>query len=366
MFYFYSFVSCFLDIEETFIVFLKYVQKFCKILRAIHSVPEDSFVIAPYVRAKKAKRIEVDRLVEVLKKVNPSFKSHLPECLLIPGGEEQQTALLQLWSLVFDEYATTIYVSHLQFRPMLLEVYFTLLQTASELNGSLHILNHTLPLMQNILSETLVTGEEARFGIDELYMFLKSWLEVFNTHITKFLLVHFDQLSKNSDHENSDGPKWDSLGLLFRQSILIYIECLNGQYHDLISILALSLLRQLLLSLNRMLTTYFWSILIDCFQIGHQVTLAPLIQLLAAFTGLSVNSDLSRIKVMTTRTDRSSEHTRKRARQIFFVEQATVDKSPFNGPTFKAQLVDGMDNRDFNIIIETASGVNQRYACFHI
>lgn len=269
------------SLEETFIVFLKYVQKFCKILRSIaaesgHS-GSSAFIIAPYVRAKKLKLIEVDVIQQAVKKVvatngaafidpkviaghhqslsaktTTTTTSSSKQCLFTNNLQSvleetankaaiasslqphQQSALLQLWSLVFDEFAATIYVGSLQYRPMLLEVYFTLLHTAaSDLspNGSLDfvlaILNHTvLPLMQNLLRETLLEssvapgkgdggddGEEdekvgkrraerasslgaaSKEDIEEQYMFLKSWLEVFNSHIIRYTLAHFDRLS---------------------------------------------------------------------------------------------------------------------------------------------------------------------------
>ena len=129
--------------------------------------------------------------------------------------------------------------------------------------------------------------------------------------------------------------------------------------------------RHLLLSLNRIFNSYFWNIVIDCFVVGHQMTLAPLRQLMTAFTGLSVNSDLARIKIMTTRTDKSSEYTRKRARQIFFVSQAQGQMPSLSGGMSAHALRsadlksmaggDGLDNRDFNIIVETCTGLNQRY-----
>ena len=93
------------------------------------------------------------------------------------------------------------------------------------------------------------------------------------------------------------------------------------------------------------------------------MTLAPLRQLMAAFTGLPVNSDLARIKIMTTRTDRSSEYTRKRARQIFFVNQNQMTSSSNGICATEYKLIansSALDNRDFNIIVETCSGINQR------
>lgn len=116
----------------------------------------------------------------------------------------------------------------------------------------------------------------------------------------------------------------------------------------------------------------------DCFQIGHQLTLAPLHQLIGAFHGLSTADDLGRIKVMTTRNAHSSsEYIRKRARQVFFVSPEggggggvggggglTVSSSAhFNNARDVKICSDGQfaaDNRDYTIIIETAAGIKKR------
>ncbi len=109
----------------------------------------------------------------------------------------------------------------------------------------------------------------------------------------------------------------------------------------------------------------------DCFQIGHQLTLAPLHQLIGAFHGLSTADDLGRIKVMTTRNAHSSsEYIRKRARQVFFVSPEggggglTVSSSVhFNNARDVKVCSDGQfaaDNRDYTIIIETAAGIKKR------
>lgn len=109
------------------------------------------------------------------------------------------------------------------------------------LEFSVYCCNHIIvPLMQNLLRETLTSGQQPGETIDEMYMFLKSWLEMFDKHIMKNILVYYEQREKVA---SSDGEKFHSISLLMKQTFWIYIECLSGKYHDLISILALSSIR---------------------------------------------------------------------------------------------------------------------------
>ena len=112
---------------------------------------------------------------------------------------------------------------------------------------SIYCCNHIIvPLMQNLLRETLTLNmmQGPSDTLDEAYMFLKSWLEIFEHLIIKYILSYFE-LKENDPKYNSlsDEEKYHSIALLLHQILLIYMECLSGKYHDLISILALSSIR---------------------------------------------------------------------------------------------------------------------------
>ena len=158
---------------------------------------------------------------------------------------ERSTSLLQIWYLFLDEYSSTICFSHLEFRPMLLEVYFTLIQMIIDMNDtlefSLYCFNHIdLPMIQCLLRETIDNDK-----IDKLYIFLKSWLQVFNDHVIKFMLTEY---SLDDDQHIQDNLN-ESKNLMLQQTLMVYIECLDGNYHDLISILSLSLIKYVIVFL---------------------------------------------------------------------------------------------------------------------
>lgn len=128
----------FAEYEELFIVFLKYLQKFSKILRSIYDLPEDSFVITLYIQTKKTKLIDLDLLRELLVKDSLGVKLELTNQVTL-ASIGKPISLLQIWCLLFDEYATTIRSSQIRFRSMLLEFYFTLIQTIADMNGNIFV-----------------------------------------------------------------------------------------------------------------------------------------------------------------------------------------------------------------------------------
>ncbi|KAH9425569.1 hypothetical protein DERP_004783 [Dermatophagoides pteronyssinus] len=348
--------------NEVFIIFLKCLQKFSKILRSINEVSDDSFINF-HVRIKKTRLLDLEKIRESLSSIDSEInleflqasRNHFKDSPI-----ERSSSLLQIWYLFLDEYSSTICFSHLEFRPMLLEVYFTLIQIIADMDNTLefsvYCFNHIdLPMIQCLFRETINNNK-----IDELYIFLKSWLQVFNNQAIKFLLAEYslnDQHKQNKLHESRD--------LMFQQTLMVYIECLNGNYHDLISILALSLIKHLLLSLNRIFTTKLWKILIDSFRIAHQLTIHPLVSLVNAFHNLPVdiNNDLEQIKIITIRNQTSTSslsynnnYIQKRARQIFFI-----------GEQYKQQQIENNSQNYSNdnqfishtIIIETSNGLQQ-------
>lgn len=117
-------------------MFLKYLQKFSKILRSIYDLPEDSLVIALYIQTKKSKLIDLDLLKQLIamdnSNVDLTFSSQVSLSQI-----SKPISLLQIWCLLLDEYATTIRSSQIKFRPMLLEFYFTLIQTIADMNGNM-------------------------------------------------------------------------------------------------------------------------------------------------------------------------------------------------------------------------------------
>lgn len=221
------------------------MQKFSKILRSINEVSDDSFINF-HVRIKKTRLLDLEKIRESLSSIDSEInleflqasRNHFKDSPI-----ERSSSLLQIWYLFLDEYSSTICFSHLEFRPMLLEVYFTLIQIIADMDNTLefsvYCFNHIdLPMIQCLFRETINNNK-----IDELYIFLKSWLQVFNNQAIKFLLAEYslnDQHKQNNLHESRD--------LMFQQTLMVYIECLNGNYHDLISILALSLIKYVTLN----------------------------------------------------------------------------------------------------------------------
>lgn len=106
--------------------------------------------------------------------------------------------------------------------------------------------------------------------------------------------------------------------------------------------------------------------MINCFKIGHYLTIGPLKVLIESFSNLPADfsSDLNRIKIMTNRSsDNSFDYMRKRASQIFFVNPSQIEQL-----SREQELVMNInrsetslgDNRVFNIIVETFSGIKTR------
>lgn len=364
--------------EETFIIFLKYIQKFVKLLRRIpDNIPDSFVVVTPYSnRTKRLMVIDVelirDSLIQI-EQLTPDSAAFLKSVTL---GAEKSPALLQLhriWSFVLSEYSITIHASTAHYRCMLLEVYFPLLQSTADVDPSLdlclHVCNHiVVPLIQNMLKDSLLIRNQDD-QMEDLYMFLKSWLEVFNKFLIKIILAKCKLLL-----DNQTSGQHEPLELLFKQIYLVYVECINDRYHDLMSLLALSSLRQLTLALTNIFTLQpYWQYFIDSIQIGHQLSLNALKLLMESFQNLPNNfiNDLERIKIITTRSNnKTSNYLRKRAQKVFFIDPTRVEQLRAYQHRIYAQEVDSValkanqsdlihvDNRVYMIIVEEASGVN--------
>lgn len=245
---------------------------------------------------------------------------------------------------------------------------------------SIYCFNHIdLPMMQYLLRQTLINNDT----IDEHYIFLKSWLPMFIKYIIKFILydnhneMEPDQIDNELIDEDGKALKpdnrpfspgidhYESRNTLLKQTLLILIECLNEDYHDLISILSLSLMKYLLLSLNQVCSTDLWKIIIDYFKLAHQVTLYPLKMLMNSFENIpnDFDVDLERIKLMTIRNQNQSHinynYVQKRSQQIFIINgnNKVINTNP---PSITDNQKHFNDNCFYTIIVETSTGIQQR------
>lgn len=117
---------------------MKFLQRFSKILRSINELNDESFINF-HLKIKKTRFIDIEKIRESFDQIDPefifdglNFIYSNKESLLI----DRTLPLWQIWFMFLEEYSLTICSSHLEFRPMLLEVYFTFIKMILDMNGN--------------------------------------------------------------------------------------------------------------------------------------------------------------------------------------------------------------------------------------
>ncbi|KAI2802437.1 hypothetical protein BLOT_009888 [Blomia tropicalis] len=321
--------------KELFILLLKYVQRIFRLITNGHNLSDETFMIAPHVRARKwfNRHINLDLLKAKIDYYNLKEENdfglnqieHIINELSLKNKCNNFSASTHLWLLLFDEYANTIDVSSIEFRPILLEVFFALFQDICEKDEThlfvLNCFNHIIiPLMQSLLFK----HDNLDIDHGEQYNDMKNSMEMFNDSIIKFIGKYFED---QPEAFHSESIIRTSIGLLLRQTLLIYIECLLNEYHQSIELFSLILLRRLMSSINRrIVSTYFWDIIIDCYRLGHKMTIHPFeIITSTAMYGkrLKVNNI---VQLIIEKCMQKTDYTRKRAEQIFSIDQNDANR----------------------------------------
>ncbi|CAG2179622.1 unnamed protein product, partial [Oppiella nova] len=305
------------------LISLKYLHQFSSMLRSMYRMPACPLFSAHKLR-HTTRVIDTSHLIDT----GAVGDRELPIVITLEQMD-RPNKILHIWFLLIDEFLQSVQKCDQKHCTTAIEMVFQWLNDLIEIPEYLEAADTCPPPRPGSLST-----------LRHLY------------GLTADLIVNnIRQLNNESNGcDLSDNPIV-GIDLMLRQSLLVYIETLNGEYPEPIAKLSCACIRHILLSVVNQFNDNLWQITIDCLAIGHRMTLHSLQTLVNVFqkTGNHFLDDLDQIQVIckrnVNRNHEDSNHLCRLAHQIFLLEAQRGTGSVSGGgvDTWKG-VFDGANN----------------------
>lgn len=292
------------------LISLKYLHQFSSMLRSMFQMP----ACPMFSSARKLQSCSQTKLIDTS---HLSQKIEFQIEVKLEMLDRPHVKILHVWFLLIDELTQAIETCHIKHRLSAMEMLFNMFKSLIEIPGpnfAIYCTNHILlPSLQRWTRSTISENNISFLPTLRHLCGLTADLVVDNIQ-----LLNFD----SNGHDISESTIL-GINLLLKQSLLVFIECLNGVYHESLAKLSCACIRHILLSVRTHFDNSLWQTTIDCISIAHKITSEKITSLINAFNNKSPNffDDLDQIKVITKRdSNEDSEQLSRLAQQIFLLD----------------------------------------------